>query len=231
MDFFQKVIIEPSERLLESILQFLPNFFSALLILFLGILLGKVLKSVFARLFRAVGLDRFFERTGTAELMKKRGLKDPASVVLSKLVGWITVFIFAVAAMKTLEVPAVERILESFILYLPNFFVSLLILFLGYMLSNFFARAALIASVNAGLRMSGLIGKTVKFTVLVLAGTMALEQLGIGRETIVISFTILFGGVVLALSLALGLGGKDIAREFLEKKLRGEDKKDEFEHL
>jgi hypothetical protein len=64
-----------------------------------------------------------------------------------------------------------------------------------------------------------------------LALTMALEQLGIGKETIVIAFAVMFGGAVLALALAFGLGGKDIAKEYIEKKIKGEEKKDNIEHL
>jgi len=98
-------------------------------------------------------------------------------------------------------------------------------------LGNFFGRAALIASVNAGIKISGLIGRFVKFTVFILSGTMALEQLGIARGTIIISFAIIFGGIVLALAIAFGLGGRDIAKEYLEKKVKGEEKKDEINHL
>jgi len=65
-----------------------------------------------------------------------------------------------------------------------------------------------------------------------LAVTMALEQLDIGRGTIVIAFAIIFGGIVLALAIAFGLGGRDIAKEYLEKKIKGEEeKKDEISHL
>ncbi len=60
---------------------------------------------------------------------------------------------------------------------------------------------------------------------------MALEQLGIGRGAITVAFAILFGGVVLALALAFGLGGKDIAREYLEKKIKGGDKENGIEHM
>lgn len=60
---------------------------------------------------------------------------------------------------------------------------------------------------------------------------MALEQLGIGRETIIISFSIIFGGIVLALAIAFGLGGRDIAKEYIEKKIKGDEKKDEISHL
>jgi hypothetical protein len=104
-------------------------------------------------------------------------------------------------------------------------------MFCGYLLSNFLGRAALIASVNAGLKIAGLIGKLVKMTVLILAVTMSLEQLGVGSGTVIIAFAILFGGFVLALSIAFGLGGRDIAKEYLEKKMRGDEKKDEISHL
>ena len=60
---------------------------------------------------------------------------------------------------------------------------------------------------------------------------MALEQLGIGKETIVIAFAIIFGGIDLFLALAFGLGAKDIAKKYLEKKLKGEEKKDEISDL
>ncbi len=56
------------------------------------------------------------------------------------------------------------------------------------------------------------------------------HQRCIGRGTIIIAFAIIFGGVVLALAIAFGLGGRDIAKEYLEKKLKGE-KRDDIEHL
>jgi hypothetical protein len=75
------------------------------------------------------------------------------------------------------------------------------------------------------------VGRLVKLTILLLAVTMALEQLGIGRGTIIISFAIIFGGIVLALAIAFGLGGRDIAKEYIEKKIKGDEKKDEISHL
>ncbi|PIV65675.1 MAG: hypothetical protein COS10_10290 [Nitrospirae bacterium CG01_land_8_20_14_3_00_44_22] len=230
-NFLQRVIIEPFERFFEKALQFLPDFFSAILIFAFGIVLGLILKAVFLRLFRTIKLDKFSERLGVIELLRKGGIKDSVSVLLAKVIGWITIVIFAVISMRELEIPTVERLFESFLLYLPNVFVAALILLFGYLLGNFFGRAALIASVNAGIKISGLIGRFVKFTVFILSGTMALEQLGIARGTIIISFAIIFGGIVLALAIAFGLGGRDIAKEYLEKKVKGEEKKDEINHL
>ena len=230
-NFLQRVIIEPFERFFEKALQFLPDFLSAILIFTLGIVLGFILRAISLRLFRTIKLDKFSERLGVIELLRKGGIKDSVSVLLAKVIGWITIVIFAVISMRELEIPTVERLFESFLLYLPNVFVAALILLFGYLLGNFFGRAALIASVNAGIKISGLIGRFVKFTVFILSGTMALEQLGIARGTIIISFAIIFGGIVLALAIAFGLGGRDIAKEYLEKKVKGEEKKDEINHL
>jgi len=230
-NFLQRVIIEPFERFFEKALQFLPDFFSAILIFAFGIVLGFILRAISLRLFRTIKLDKFSERLGVIELLRKGGIKDSVSVLLAKVIGWITIVIFAVISMRELEIPTVERLFESFLLYLPNVFVAALILLFGYLLGNFFGRAALIASVNAGIKISGLIGRFVKFTVFILSGTMALEQLGIARGTIIISFAIIFGGIVLALAIAFGLGGRDIAKEYLEKKVKGEEKKDEINHL
>lgn len=229
-NFLQRIAIEPFERFFDKVIKFLPNFLTALLILIMGVVIGVIFKGIFLRLFKAIGLDRVSERSGVIELLRKGGIKDSVSVLLAKVVGWITIAIFSIISMRELEIPTVERLFESFLLYLPNVFVATLILLFGYLLGNFFGRAALIASVNAGIKFSGLIGRFVKFTVFLLAGTMALEQLGIGRGTIIIAFAIVFGGIVLALAIAFGLGGRDMAKDYLERKMKGEEK-DEIEHL
>lgn len=232
--FLQKIIIEPINRFTESILQYLPNFLTFLLILIIGIILGRILNTIFLKIFRAIGLDKFSEKSGVVDLIRKGGIKDSVSVLLSKVFRWITFIVFAIIALRALDMPLVDSLFEKFLLYLPNVFIAVIILLFGHLMGNFFGRAALIASVNAGIKIAGLIGKFVKFTVFILAATMALEQLGIGKETIVIAFAIIFGGVVLALAIALGLGGRDTAKDYIEKKLKGEgeeEKKDEISHL
>jgi hypothetical protein len=231
-NFLQTVVIEPFNRFLEKVLTFLPDLLSSIFIFISGILLGLILKTIFLRVFRAIRIDRFSERSGFAEMLKRGGIKEPISLLTSRIIGWLTIISFSILSLRSLNVPAIERILEKFILYLPNVFVAAVILFIGYLLGNFLGRTALVAAVNAGMKLAGLIGRLVKLTVLLLALTMALEQLGIGRKTIVISFAIIYGGIVLALAIAFGLGGKDVAKEYLEKKIKGEEeKKDEISHL
>jgi hypothetical protein len=230
-NIFQKVIVEPFDRLSERLLRFLPDVLVFTLIFIAGIVLAFILRAVFSRFFRAIKLDRLSDKSGVGEMLIKGGLKEPVSLVAAKFIGWLTVIIFFLLSLGSLDVPAIDRIMEKFVLYLPNIFVAAFIVFVGYLVGNFLGRAALIASVNAGIKVAGLIGKLVKLSVLLLALTMALEQLGIGKETMVIAFAVIFGGLVFSLALAIGLGGREIAKEYLEKKLKGEEKKDEIDHL
>ena len=231
MRLFERVITEPLEKLYEQILRFLPNLLASLLLFIVGLAIGWLVRVISARLFRALKLDRFAESLGLKEVLHKGGIKAPLSELFSRIIGWIIIITFTIIALRALAIPTVEGLLERFLFYLPNVFAAAVVLFFGYLLSNFLGRAALIASVNAGIKVSGLIGRLVKLTVFILSVTMSLEQLGIGSSTIVVAFAIVFGGIVLALALALGLGGRDIAKEYLEKKLKSEEKKDEINHL
>ena len=155
MDFLQRIIIEPFMSFSSSVLEFLPYFLSAIIIFVFGIFCGVALRVLFAKVLKTVGLDRFFERFGTPEFLKKGGVKDPLSVLLAKLVQWITIIIVTGMSLQALRIPAVEKLLATFLLYLPNILVAVVMLMIGYLLGNFLGRAALIAGVNAGIRISG----------------------------------------------------------------------------
>ena len=231
MRILDRAIIEPLEKFYDRMLVFLPNILAFVVIFIVGIMAAWVLKKAFLRLFKYINLDKIAERLGIVEIFAKSGISEPLSALLSRIIGWLTVVIFLIMALRALDVPAVERLLTQLLLYVPHVFIAAFMLLMGYLLGTFFGRAALIASVNAGIKMAGLIGKFVKFTVFVLSATMALEQLGIGQEAVLIAFAVTFGGVVLALAIAFGLGGRDLARDILEKKVRGEKPPDDISHL
>jgi hypothetical protein len=233
MNILQKIIFEPFQKCLESILVFMPNMLTSLFLLVTGIIIAVVIKIILARFLKAVGLDRFAARFGFSDLLKKGGITESLSMLLAKFIAGMIFLIFTLLSMKALELLIVEKLLEKLLLFLPNIVIALLILLSGYLLGNFLGRAALIAAVNAGMRLSRLVGAFVKYTIVILSTTMALEHVGIGKETVEIAFAIVFGGVVLALALAFGLGGKDLAKEYLAKKLWGEkeQEKDGIRHL
>jgi hypothetical protein len=231
--FFDKVIIEPLREVAQSIVAFLPSLLSGLVVLVIGFGLAWLIKLLAVRIVRLLKIEAAFARSGVTEALGKMAVKDTPAKLIGRTFFWLVMIIFLVLSLRVMKVPVIDQLLERFLLYLPNVFVAIVILVLGWFLANFAGRAALIASVNAGSKLSGALSRAVKGVILVFAFVMAFEQLGIGRHTIVTAFIIAFGGVVLALALAFGLGGRDAARRALERRLKdgGGTERDEIQHL
>jgi len=225
--FIERYFLEPGREFFQKLLQFLPNLFSFLIIIAVGIIIANILRLLCVRFLKIVQFDRGCERVGVDQMLKKGGLRDMPSHLTGRVVYWILISIFLIMALNSLRVPSVEQLMTRFLLYLPNVFVAVFVAVMGYLVGNFLGRAALIAAVNAGIPFSRPIGQAVKAGIFVLALTIAMEQLGIGRSTITVAFAILFGGVVLALAIAFGLGGRDMARDYLERRLSGPAEKKE----
>ncbi len=225
------ILIDSFNGFLEKIGEFLPNLFTCIALVIAGVIIGRLLQAVIFRTAVFLKMDSLSERLGIEQILRKCGFKDSLSKFIAKIIFWIVFISFIVIGLDTLRMPAVEDLLSEFLLYLPNVILSLVIILIGYLLGNFLGRAALIASVNAGLAFSGLVGRFVKFTVFTMAASMALEILGIGEYTVLIAFAIVFGGVVLALSIAFGLGGRDAAKDYIDKMLKEKKEDNDIRHI
>ena len=217
--FFDKYLLEPVKEFFKKLLEFMPDLLSSLIIIAVGIILANIIKFVFVRFLKIIHFDSGCERIGVNQVLQKGGIRDIPSHITGRMLYWILVFIFVIIALNNLKIPSVEQLMTQFLLYLPNVFVAIIIVIVGYLIGNFLGRATLIAAVNAGFPMSGPLSHVVKIGIFLLSVTMALEQLGIGEATITTAFGIMFGGIVVSLAIAFGLGGKDIAKEYLEKYL------------
>jgi hypothetical protein len=229
--FLDKVFIEPFNGLLEKISVFLPNLLASLVLIIIGLVIAWILKGIIVRATQFLKLDIISERLGVTQVLQKGGIKEPISRLTGRLVYWVVLISFIIMGLNALKVHAVENLLNRFLLYLPNVIAAVIVVVFGYILGNFLGRATLIASVNAGLTIASLLGEFVKFTVFIIATSMALELLGIGKNTVLVAFAIVFGGVVLAISIAFGLGGKEIAKDYIEQRLKEKEEKDNIEHL
>ena len=111
-------------------------------------------------------------------------------------------------------------LVSSTFFYLPQLLIAVALLAIGSLVTGFVRRTVLIAAVNAGLPSARPLAGGVQAAIYAVVLAMALEHLGVGRQIIMISFAILFGGLVLALALSFGLAGRELARELLENTLR-----------
>lgn len=231
-EFWQQAVVESFRDTARGIAAFLPKFLLLISFLVIGVLVGWILKVVLLRLLSAARLDRLSERAGLTSALSRGGVRQPPSQILGALTFWAVFLFFVFAGVNVLNLPAANDLVALAIRFLPRLLAALLVLLVGWLLANFFSQAALIAAVNAQFPGARLLASAVRWGILCLTVAMVLTQIGIAREVVVAAFSITFGGVVLALALAFGLGGKDLAREFLERSLkRRREAGDEISHL
>jgi hypothetical protein len=231
-EVLDNVLRETLQSFGQRLQAFGPNLLAMMVILATGIVCAGLIRYVVKWLLSRIGFDRFAERLGLAVLLQKGGITKPPSAVVSAVLAWGVMGVFVLLAIGALNIQIADRLLSQAFAYLPQVFVAAAILVLGSLVSAFLRRSVLIAAVNAGLESARLLAAGVHTALMVLVAAMALEHLGVGRQVIVVSFAVLFGGVVFALALAFGLAGQGLAREALEHlaRKRGGEKKDETMH-
>jgi hypothetical protein len=210
---------------------FVPNLLAMLVLLAIGILAAVAIRFSVGFLLRWLAFDRFSERTGIRTVLQKGGIRAAPSRVLSLTLAWLVLAVFVLLAVAALDLAAAVNLVNEAFAYLPNLLVAGALLLLGSLVAGFVRRSVLIAAVNAGVPSARLLAGGAQAGLLILFAAMALEHLGLGRQVILTSFTILFGGVVLALALAFGLAGRDIARETLDRMRARRPEDDELKHL
>jgi mechanosensitive ion channel-like protein len=215
-DTILRGLAQAYENLVHMIADFLPRFVVMLTIILAGLLIAFLLKSVLRSILHLTKLDRISEQAGASHVLRKAAVPS-MSEFLSRSLFWITLLGFILLGISVLQIPELQEQISRIFQLLPQVFVAILILFVGILAANFLSRAALLTAVNAGYRSPRLWSGMVRFVIWILTISMALEQVGLARQTVVAAFSIVFGAVMLALAIAFGLGGRDLARQALER--------------
>jgi len=201
----------------ERLSLFMPNLLAMAVILVVGVLAAGVLRFAVRMALPRLGFDNFAGSSGLTTVLQKGGIVASPSNVVALTLAWAVVAVFVLLAIGALNLDfAVDLVARAF-LYLPQLLIAFAVLLLGGLFAGFVRRSVLIAAVNAELPSARLLAAAAQGAVLVLVAAIALEHLGVGRQVILTSFTILFGGVVLAMALAFGFAGRDLARDLLER--------------
>jgi hypothetical protein len=220
------------QNLFHMIAEFLPRLVVMLVIILSGLLVAYALKYVVRGILRLSRLDRLSEEAGASRVLRMAALPSMTEV-LSRSIFWITLLGFVLIGISILNIAGLQEQISRLLRLLPEIVVAILILFLGLVIANFLSRAALLAAVNAGYASPKMVSWSIRFGIWILAIAMALDELGVARQTVIAAFSIVFGAFMLGLAIAFGLGGQGLARGFLERSLgeKKDDKTDELQPL
>jgi hypothetical protein len=221
------------QELARGFAHYLPRLIVMLIIAFIGWVIAYVLKLLARSVLRLTKFSKLSENSGATQLLNQAALPS-STELLSRFVFWVAWVGFILLGVSVLGIVGLQEYIARFFLFLPRMFGALVILFFGLLAANFFARAALLAAVNANFRSSRLLSISIRIIISIFALSMVFEVLGVAEQTMLIAFGTAFGAVMLGLAIAFGIGGKDLAREFLEKRLvtrKKEEKEDELSPL
>jgi Mechanosensitive ion channel, conserved TM helix len=221
-DFWRDLVLTAMHNMSVTLGTVLPSILAMLTLVALGALLGWIAGTLVSRLAHALDLDLRSRTWGITSALARAGIYRPPSQVLRLVAFWGLFVIFATMGIDALAIPGAPGATSMLMRFLPRLLSALLILVVGWLAANFLGQAMLITAVNAGILQARLLARTTRWVVLLFAVATALVEIGIGRDMVLIAFGVLFGGLVLALALAFGLGGRHLAREILERGRRRE---------
>jgi hypothetical protein len=213
------------DAFVTKIAVFLPNLFFAIAIILLGWVICNVIKRIVVRVLKICQFDILADRAGIKQILERGGIRQTASDIVGLLIFWFLFLIAIVTTLETLNLSGATDTLHTIYIYIPKIVAALVTLILGLYFANFLETVTRTSCANAGLEQAAPIGRAayVATAIFVVAGIF--EILDIASEIVIWAFILVFGAVCLALALAFGLGGRDVAGRFLQKWL--EQKRDE----
>jgi hypothetical protein len=209
---------ESMHRALVKLASFLPGLLALLLAVVVFTLIGALLASLVRRILVAARFDQRFAGNQAANVADWSPRHSP-TVLVARTVFWAFVLCGLLIGISAFDASfaANSQFSGMLIPYLTHWASAILILLAGSVIARFLARSVLIGAVNLQLQYARFLSLGIKWLVIVLAAAMALDHIEIGGTIVDLAFGILFGGIVLTLSLAIGLGSRDLVSRSLER--------------
>jgi hypothetical protein len=211
------VLLEPARAFLVQIGSFMPRLGIAVVILIIGWLLAKAIRFAVGRGMRAINLPVLTERAGIDSFLRNGGISTDTVGIFGALAYWLVIFVALLVAFNSMGLDYATDLLRQVVLFLPKVFVALLVIAFGAYFARFIGDAVRSYMSNIGVSDADLLARIAQYAIVIFVVLIAIDQLNIGGALVQTTFLILLAGVVLALALAFGIGGRDWAAALLER--------------
>ena len=209
---------DSAHRVLVQLASFLPGVIALLVAVLILTAIGWGLSALLRRILQSARFDERLSRNSGTSITDWSPANSP-TLLVTRIVFWAFVVLGIIIGLSAFDASyATNSSVEVFLLpYLTHSVGAIVLLFVGNLIARFLARSVLIGAVNARLQYARFLSLGVKWLVLVLTAAMVLDHLGVGGTVVELAFGILFGGIVLTLALAIGLGSRDLVSRSLER--------------
>jgi hypothetical protein len=230
IDFFKDMFLDLYDNFTEVFL----NIIVMIIVMIGGFIVSWFIKKLLARLLILFRFDKWANEIGIINFLQKGGVHTLPSLVISKIVYWIFIVVFFSFGLNFIGISQFTEYAARVSSALPLIVVSIVIIIIGIILSNFISRVIYLACENsnicqsANIRYGDLIAKGVRIFLIIITFGIVFEYIGVGNTIITISFLIIFGGIIMTLSLALGIGLSHVVGDFIKDRLglKAEKKKE-----
>ncbi len=193
----------------------IPNVLAAIVVAVLGWIIAKIIARVLKKVLYKIGVDKLAEKLNEIDIVRKTNIRIEPSTLLSKVVYYILLLIFFIAATDILGMPAVSQLMSDILNYVPSLISALIVFVLGILLSEFIKNIVHTTCKSLGIPAAKMIANFVFYFLFLTVAMSALAQAGFDTNFITSNLTVILGGGVLAFAFGYGFASKDLVANFL----------------
>lgn len=190
---------------------FIPNLISGTIILLIGIVISAIAKKLIISIFKTLRLEAYFRKYGLADSKGEFSWTN----ILSEIIRWFIVVLFLIPTAEVWGLPQVAKILNTFLLYIPNVFVAAIIGLVGLVFARLASDLVLASTKELEPQVSRTVASAVRIAITIFILLAVLNQLGVAQDLIRILFTGVVAMFAIAGGIAFGLGGKEYSRDLM----------------
>ena len=211
------IMLQPVQAFLVQIGAFLPKLALALGVLIAGWLLAKFARFAITKALRAINFNVLTERAGLDGFLSQGGIETDTTGIFGLLVYWLVILAALIIGFNSMGLTYITGLLGQVVLFVPKVVAALLILAFGAYFARFVGNAVITYCRNINIQDADVLGKLAQYGIMTFVVLIALDQVNVGGDIVRQSFLIILAGVVFALALAFGLGGKAAAAELIDR--------------
>jgi hypothetical protein len=211
------MLVDATREFLHQTATFLPRLLLAMLVVVVGWLIAKAVRFAVERALRAINFNVLTDRAGTDNFLRQAGMSGDTTTVFGLLAFWLVVLATLIIAFNGMGLTYITDLLGRVVLFAPKLLIAMLIMVFGSYCARFVGNAVQNYCEDAQIPDAEMLGRLVRYAIMLFVVMIALSQVEVGGDIVQRTFLIILAGLMLAIGLAFGLGGKDWAASMLQR--------------